>query len=232
VAAAAEPTQAWGLDPNWGGDPSACGCRGCASCRSHAANKLFASAAAADSGRAHPFCRCLVVPLVRIEERVYNALFVDGGARPSVDRRYQWVQAVLAQGPAATLLQQSGTDQLTAPAAAVTARTVEAQLRRVWFERGASGNRLLCVELEAAEDVTATVAIRRNTTTLAHRAVTGVNGKWRLNVAIPADVKPGPARLRLRLRNYAGDSALVTRGVDIPLARAIDIPLAARTAGH
>jgi hypothetical protein len=227
VAAAAEPVQAWGLDPNWGGGPGACGCGACSSCRSHAANKLFASAAAADAGRAHAFCRCLVVPLVRLDEGMYDALFVDGGSRASVDRRYQWVQAVLAQGPAVRLPPVS--DGIATVAAAAAGRTVEAQLRRVWFERGASGNRLLCTELEAAEDVTATIAVRRNTTTLAHRAVSGVNGKWRLNVAIPVDVKPGPARLRLRFRNYAGDSALVTRGIDIPLARAIDIRLAPRS---
>ena len=228
MAGAAEPVQAWGLDPGGGGDPGACGCGGCAACRSHGANKLFASAVAADTGRAHAFCRCLVVPLVRLEEGVYHALFVDGGARSSVDRRHQWVQAVLAQNPSVPLSPVA--DAVAVQSAVPPARSVEAGLRRVWFERGASGNRLLCVELDAAEDVTASLAIRRNTTTLAHRAVSGVNGRWKVNVAVPPDARPGPARLRLRLRNYAGDSTLVTRGIDIPLARAIDIPLGSRGA--
>jgi hypothetical protein len=41
--------------------PGATGCRSCRACRRHGANKLFASAAAADAHRAHPGCRCLVV---------------------------------------------------------------------------------------------------------------------------------------------------------------------------
>jgi len=89
----------WGLDPNWGGDPTVCGCGGCAACHAHATNKLFASVSDAGSGRAHTYCKCLVVPLALLDESVYKALFVDRGARASVDRRDRWVQAVLAQAP-------------------------------------------------------------------------------------------------------------------------------------
>jgi hypothetical protein len=56
------------LDPEWGAGTPACvapdagagSCRACAACHSHAANKLFTSAALADRRRAHPHCKCLV----------------------------------------------------------------------------------------------------------------------------------------------------------------------------
>ncbi len=98
-ATASVSVQVWGLDPAWGGDPQACGCGGCTACHSHATNKLFASVSDAGANRAHVFCKCLVVPLALVDESIYNALFLEGGPRASVDRRSPWVRDLLAQGP-------------------------------------------------------------------------------------------------------------------------------------
>jgi hypothetical protein len=209
-AAAAESAQVWGLDPSWG-EPGACGCAACASCLSHAANKLFASAAAADAGRAHPYCKCLVAPLVRLDEDVYRSLFVNGGGRDSVDRRYQWVQAVLTHHSPA------GQASLS-PAAATSVRgaRVHAVLGRVRIRRTPNGQRWLFVDVETEQDVTATLAITRQGPTIARRVITGVSGSRRLKIAIPASAKAGPARLRMRVRTASGATRLVTTGIQIP----------------
>jgi hypothetical protein len=198
--------QVWGLDPNWdGGDPGSCGCGACASCRSHAANKWFASAAAADAGRAHPFCKCAVIPLVQVSERVYDALFADAGARPSVDLRQQWVQAVLAQSfNAPEPLDSAGSD---------AGRVV---VRPVTVHRGAGGRRVFSIDVHSSQVATVTLAISRDGRMLAHRTITGVRGTRRIKIEIPLRTRPGPARLRLRLRTANGHTKVVTRTIQIP----------------
>ncbi len=91
----------YGLDPEWGAsDPTCTGtCSACSACRCHAANKIFATAADADAGRAHPACKCLVVQLATIAPALYDALFVTGGSVPSVDRRSSETAATLAGAP-------------------------------------------------------------------------------------------------------------------------------------
>ena len=209
-AHAAETVQAWGLDPHWAGP--GCGCSACASCLAHGANKLFASAASADAGRAHPYCKCLVVPLARLEADVYAAFFVDGGGRDSVDRRYQWVQAVVTHEPAAAR-------SSFAPPLESSVRGfahVQAVLGRVRIRRGANGHRVLHADIDADQSVTATLAITRQGPTVARRVVTGVQGHRRLKLAIPATTKAGPARLRVQVRNAAGTTKVVTRALQIP----------------
>jgi hypothetical protein len=204
-ATAASTVQVWGLDPNWdGGDPGACGCGACASCRSHAANKWFASAAAADGGRAHSFCKCSVVPLVQVNERIYNALFTDAGARPSVDLRHQWVQAVLAQNAQADAPDSGDSDE------------VRAVVRPVTVLQGAGGRRVLYVDVRSSQVVTASIAITRDGRMLAHKTVTGVRGTRRIKIEIPLRTRPGPARLRLKLRTASGHTRVVTRAIQIP----------------
>ena len=229
-ANAATSVQLWGLDPNWGGDPGLCGCGACAACRSHAANKLFASASDADGGRAHSFCKCLVIPLVLVDESIYNALFVDGGPRASVDRRSQWVQAVLARGPSVPdPLQKdgpaggnesgSGTSDvvdISSDDSAVSDTIVTAVLRGVRIRRRTNGRRVLYADIDAAEIVTARLGITRKRVTLASRTIAGINGRRTLRLAIPPSVGVGPARLELNLSDAAGNSALVTRGIHIP----------------
>jgi hypothetical protein len=204
-ARAATSVQAWGLDPDGRGGLSPCACRACASCRSHAANKLFASAADADAGRAHLYCKCLVAPLVVLDETVYNALFVDGGARRSVDRRHQWVRAVLARHP-------------SRQPAAISDGSVQAVLRRVFMRRKTNGTRTLYVDIESVEAVNATITLTRGRSTLAEKQVTGSTGRRRRKLEIPADVKAGPAHLRVTLRDSAGNTDVVTRGIEIPPA--------------
>jgi hypothetical protein len=226
-AAASETSRVWGLDPDWGGDPAACGCSACASCLAHAANKLFANAAAADAGRAHLHCKCLVVSLGQVDPAVYDAFFVDGGGRASVDRRYQWVQAVLAQGPPiAAVFADDPPLVVPAPAGAPvvagggvrTVQVVHATLGRVRIRRGSSGRRWLYADLDAGEPVSVALSISRQGPTLARKVVTGVNGKHRFKLAIPNSAKAGPARLRLRIRDSAGAVTSVTRVVHIPHA--------------
>ncbi|MDP9357008.1 MAG: hypothetical protein M3R02_17320 [Chloroflexota bacterium] len=91
AAAGAESLTVYRLDP---GD--CVGCQTCNACRGHAANKFFASFAATDGGRAHPGCDCGVVE-ESMARNTWTALF-GAPQRPrteSVDKRHEWVQAVL-----------------------------------------------------------------------------------------------------------------------------------------
>jgi hypothetical protein len=88
---------AYRLDPNYSSDPATCPdgtCIGCAACRGHAANRIFSSAQAV---RAHPGCRCLVLPDASISSETYAALFAtpNNPAGGPVDRRWPWVAQVL-----------------------------------------------------------------------------------------------------------------------------------------
>ncbi|MEZ5247968.1 MAG: hypothetical protein R2713_01745 [Ilumatobacteraceae bacterium] len=56
----------YALDPTIGGTCLAPSCSTCNACQAHGANKLFASAAAAEAGRAHPNCLCTVVPGISV----------------------------------------------------------------------------------------------------------------------------------------------------------------------
>ncbi|MBI5087924.1 MAG: hypothetical protein HZB15_03370 [Actinobacteria bacterium] len=76
-AGAASTVPTWALEP---GD-AACGTAGCSSCfacQSHAANKLFRSAEAADQGRAHPGCNCTVVSGQPLSQATFDSLFTAG----------------------------------------------------------------------------------------------------------------------------------------------------------
>ncbi len=77
-------------------------CHACNACRKHALNTLFASAAAADLFRAHPYCRCAVVEGPTLPYDAWVALFGTPSviARQSVDRRTSWVADVLAAASA------------------------------------------------------------------------------------------------------------------------------------
>jgi hypothetical protein len=61
----------------------------CKACHHHAANKLFATRAAAQNHRAHPGCKCTVVQ-TRLDEATWVALFGPARhpARTAVDRRW------------------------------------------------------------------------------------------------------------------------------------------------
>ncbi|MEM9035834.1 MAG: hypothetical protein AAGD18_14660 [Actinomycetota bacterium] len=86
-------------------EPRSCGtsCGVCNACRRHADNKLFLTAAAADGGRAHPGCRC-VVRTTEIDAATLQRLrdvdddLASGG---SLDRRWAAVATALVV-PAAT----------------------------------------------------------------------------------------------------------------------------------
>jgi hypothetical protein len=198
----------------------------------HAESKLFASAADADTGRAHTFCKCLVVPLVLLDDGRYKALFVDGGARASVDRRSQWVQAVLAQGspvPGPTPPQGGETAPTgsgagepggsTGDDSVISDTAVDSALRGMRISRGARGRRALHFELNAAEPVTARLRLIRHRATLAQKTVADVQGTRMLKLAIPTNVTAGPAGVRLDLEDAAGNSKLVTKAIHIPSRR-------------
>jgi hypothetical protein len=85
----------WGAgNPNCVNDGGAPDCGGCYACVNHARNKVFATAAAADAGRAHAQCRCKVASLYTIDDLVYDKLFAH---RRSVDRRTPGINALLAR---------------------------------------------------------------------------------------------------------------------------------------
>ena len=93
------------LDPEWNGaaycqvDEGAKpdGCHGCHACHLHAANKLFASTKAADDGRAHLGCRCLVTGAGTLPRGTWVALFGNPKhpRRTSVDRRNRRTRQIL-----------------------------------------------------------------------------------------------------------------------------------------
>jgi hypothetical protein len=220
---AAETKQVWALDPLGYRDAATCGCSACAACVAHGAGKLFASAIGADAGRAHPHCDCAVVPFVRVDPAIYDSLFSDGAGRDSVDRRHQWVQAVLTHDPssdalsAAVLDRDAGTNAAR-DAAAQALRTVHAVLGRVRVRRGPTGRRWLTADIDAYETVTASLALSREGPTVARKVVGDISGTRRIRLVITPATKPGPARLRLRLRNADGSVKIVTRSLRIPHA--------------
>jgi hypothetical protein len=199
-ANAAASAQVWRLDPDLDCAPAG-GCSRCKACRAHGAAKLFASAAAADANRAHLYCKCRVAPYAVVDDSVYNALFVDGGNRPSVDLRRQWVQAVLAQAPALPTVSDGRAHALA---------------RHQFMRRKMNGTRWLYVDIDADEAVIATLAVMRNGATLAERTVSGGRGHKRRKLEIPRDVKAGPARLRVTLRDAGGDADTLSRVIQIP----------------
>ena len=79
---------------------SATPCAACAACHAHAANKIFASQAAANAGRAHKGCRCSVVKGTPMLVSTWNTLFSQGlRRRTSVDKRWPWVAQALMRDP-------------------------------------------------------------------------------------------------------------------------------------
>jgi hypothetical protein len=94
-------TTLYQLRANWGaGNPNCVpnrgqsDCGGCYACVNHARNKVFATVAAADAGRAHPRCKCVVAALFAVDPATYNQLFRNG---PSVDRRTPGINELLSR---------------------------------------------------------------------------------------------------------------------------------------
>ena len=88
-----EPTvETFALDPVGGDGKCSPNCASCSACVAHAANKLFATKDAADSGRAHKGCNCAITTGQALTEGSYKQLFA---AQASADRRYSDVSAVL-----------------------------------------------------------------------------------------------------------------------------------------
>ena len=97
-AAADDMVVTYALDPTLVGTCLAPSCSTCNACQAHGANKLFASAAAAEAGRAHLHCLCTVVPGISVPQAIFDQLFQHGA---SADRRTPAVFSLLqaAQSP-------------------------------------------------------------------------------------------------------------------------------------
>ena len=125
---------------------------------------------------------------------------MDAGARASVDLRYQWVQAVLAQSP-------------DAPAGVVLEEPdiLRAVVRRAAVLQSVSGRRVLYIDVHSSQTVTATIAITREDRMLAHKSVTGVRGSRRIRIDIPSQTQPGTgapaAQAPQRIRELEGRHA-------------------------
>ena len=236
VARAASSATVYGLDPDGGSD--GCGCSACGACRSHAANKLFASAADAAAGRAHAHCRCQVVGRGAVEGAIYDALFVDGGGRSSVDLRHGWVQSVLAasssppamttptQSPAAGARAGAGTptsgEAGVGPAQPTgvddrsslgTSRTT-ARLRAAWVRRLGPDRRALFVQLDASAPLDATISLQRSGRQLARRSVRLAAGRQVVRLPLATTVPKGPATVRVRFA--AAETGSTVRAVSVP----------------
>ncbi len=71
------------------------GRKACRACRDHAANVVFVSEAAADTGRPHPRCRCPIVSEKTSWEFYARAFWPTGpGAGVFHDRRWGWPAAI------------------------------------------------------------------------------------------------------------------------------------------
>ena len=91
-APAAPPSLVWRLDAHWGfptGPSQKTHCQ-CNACVHHARNKVFATRADADAGRAHAHCVCQP-RAVQIDATKYSTLFPNGTG--SVDLRTAGVAA-------------------------------------------------------------------------------------------------------------------------------------------
>lgn len=95
-ADAADLVTTWSLDPTIGGTCLSPGCSVCNACLAHGANKLFASQADAEAGRAHPGCRCTAVTGISVTQTVFDQLF---SLAASADRRTPSIAALLATPP-------------------------------------------------------------------------------------------------------------------------------------
>lgn len=71
----------------------------CKACHHHAANRLFATRAAADHGRAHPGCRCTIVRSRAVTAAQWRALFGHQHKlrHSHVDRRWASTERALRQ---------------------------------------------------------------------------------------------------------------------------------------
>lgn len=114
AGASASTRTLYGLNPDWGKGEASCvagrggsTCSGCYACVKHAHNKVFATRAAADNGRAHPHCKCVVATLGTVDASTYQLLF---GAGTSVDRRTPGINKLIDRKPA-----QPPTDPTTVP---------------------------------------------------------------------------------------------------------------------
>ncbi len=231
AAAAAPPVAVWGLDPD--GGHQGCGCSACSACQAHALNKIFASAADANGGRAHPHCRCAVTQLALVESYVHDALFVQGGQRASVDRRQQWVQAALASAPpvpppssspdvGSTAGTSSEPDTRAAQSSVGGSTAVvpaAPKLRSAWVRRLAPGRRMLYVQVETGQPSEATIALLRDHRRLVQRHLPELGGLQTIRVPLDWDVTRGPARLQIRFRDGAGKMHTATRMVSVPAKR-------------
>jgi|GEM_PF-2918485 hypothetical protein len=104
AASAADTSTVYRLNPDWGSGAPGCvpnrgqsTCGGCSACVNHGANKLFATPAAADTGRAHAGCKCRVEAAWSISTADYGALFAGG---TSADRRTPMVNQLFLRATA------------------------------------------------------------------------------------------------------------------------------------
>ena len=88
VARGHTSTKVYHLDPEWGVGTIECAvphagsraCHACVACHAHAEHKFFATERAADDGRAHPHCKCLIYSNT-VTEAAFTSLFGVGGSR-------------------------------------------------------------------------------------------------------------------------------------------------------
>ena len=94
--------------------------------------------------------------------------------------------------------------------------TVTSALSGARFSRK-NGRRVLTLTLAVDEAVTADARVVRGARTLVRRAGSALRpGTRRIALAIPRSTARGPARLRLTLRDTAGNSRLIQRSLQIP----------------
>ncbi len=237
VAKAASTVSVWGLDPDGGHE--GCGCSACNACRTHALNKIFASPADAHGGRAHPHCKCAVTQLSSVDAHVYEELFVGGGRRTSVDRRWQWVQAALASTapiptpsppppvppPAAGAPPSGHSAPTPAPTRAELATAAAATVRAAWIRRLAPRRRVLFVQLRTNHPIEAEISLLRHRKRLASRHLPAVNGRQTIRIPLPIKVTRGPAQLHVRFTTTAdGTTRTTTRMLSVP-AKQVTRPL-------
>lgn len=100
---------------------------------------------------------------------------------------------------------------------APTDTSVTSALSGARFSRNSSGTRVLTLTLAVNEALTADARVVRGTRTLVRRAGSALQlGTRRIALVIPRTTSRGPARLRLTLRDAAGNSRVIQRSLQIP----------------
>jgi hypothetical protein len=184
----------------------------------------------------------VVTELSSVEPNVFDALFVNGARRSSVDRRWQWVQAALVaaapipapspHSPPPTPVDAASPrlEEVSIPEELVTATSAAAPtLRAAWIRRLSPGRRVLFVQIGTDHAVEAEISLIRDRTTLARRHFPAISRRKIVQIPLSPKVTGGPAQIRIRFTEIGGPRKTVLRMLSVPSKQPARSKLVARS---